>query len=336
MSISHATMQSKQMQRGESHPSCLCVFIFAIATQLTACMWGFPVDRGIDPVTITDRANWMNAAGMTRAEIIARIGEPWITDARHRVDVFRVSDKQHGVVVVFTPWPVPVPDIPINFRGYSLVSYAPNGIVEAADWAYNVDSAASVAEREHIKNVARAGDYVLEHPSLGGVKHVALGVTHARYLVERRADTLSQSNCTVLTVCGEFIPHLGWSVDKDVCWNRLRVDDKYVGHVVVNGQYSVPIRLAPGTHRLSFESKRLHGVANTTLSCTAGEVWYASFRSEVTNRYSEIQGLLRGGEIGEGTAQVMLTREPPPEGEPAFVLLNYGGKPVDGRGVDVE
>ena len=98
----------------------------------------------------------------------------------------------------------------------------------------------------------------------------------------------------------------------------------------------MPIRLTPGTHRLSFESQWLHGVAETTLSCAAGDVWYASFRSEVTKRYKEMQSLTHGGKIGEGTAEVLLTREPAAEGIPAVVLLNYGGKPVDGSGIDSE
>ena len=326
------------MQRSRSRSSCLCVFVFAIATQLTACLWAgrVPVDSGIDPVMIKDRAQWMNVAGMTRAEIIAKIGKPWMTDARHNVDVFRVSETQHGVVLMLMLPPVMFPDLPVYFRGYSLVSYGPDGIVEAADWAFNVDPEQGFAKREYIKNVARAGDYVLEHPSMTGVKHVALGVTHARYLVEHHADTRSQSICTVLTVCGEFIPQLGWSVEKDVCWNRLRVDDKYVGHVVINGQYSVPIHLAPGTHRLGFESTQLRGVADTTLTCAGGEVWYASFRSEITKGQTVIQALLHGSQIGEGTAQVTLTREPAPEQVPAVVLLNYGGKQLDGGGVEAE
>ena len=194
------------MLRGSAHTSYLWVLIFVLSTHLTSCGWGFALDRGMDPAKITDRANWINAGGMTRAEIIAKIGQPWMTDARHRVDVFRVSEKQHHLLVIFAPWPVPLPDIPVDFKGYSLVSYAPDGIVEAADWAYNVNYPAG-ADLEHIKNVARAGDYVLEHPSVGGVKHVALGVVHARYLIERRADKLSQENCTLLTVCGEFVPN---------------------------------------------------------------------------------------------------------------------------------
>jgi len=307
--------------------------IAALTTQLVACLGvvGTPIGPGMDPVPIEERAQRIDVSGKTRDEVIAEIGKPWISDERYRVDVFRVSSTQYNIIFVL-PFPLPFPDVPTDFHGYSLVSYAPNGRVEAADWAYDVDpfGTARDVEREHRKFTARAGDFVLEHPKplLGGVKELALGVTHARFLRELHADAHSSASCTLLTVCGVFLPNLGWSVNRDVCFNRLHLDNRDVGEAVVANQYSMPIRVAPGTHHLSFTSEDFTGAAETTLNCAAGEVWYAKFRSELTQKYSSMESLSRGWKIGEVAAQVTLTREPSAGDVPAAVLLYYDGKEV--------
>src|SRR5512137_592636 len=94
-----------------------------ISLLLGGCAAEVPLDRGLDPSGIESRAEWLNAAGMTRTEVIARLGEPWIADPARRFDVFKASETQHNAVVIFAPYPVPLPSFSRQFSAYSLVIY---------------------------------------------------------------------------------------------------------------------------------------------------------------------------------------------------------------------
>jgi hypothetical protein len=315
----------------------------ALALLLASCGFEVALNKGIDPATVQDRAQWISAQGMTRKELIERIGEPWISDTRRRVDVFRISKTERRAVIVLAPYPIPVPAFSRDFLGYSLVVYREDGTVDAADSAFTVKEGLGVSDRSMAgyKSVAEAGDYTFTHTGTGPADST-LTVTYAGYVRDRAADADAAAMCTLIAVCDSTRSSPDAAASSGICWQRLRVDGADVGQVVSLDllgpvwQYaSVPVRLAPGSHHLSYTNPVYRGSAEGTLDCAAGELWYASFRGTVLRSDSTLGEQLRHGLVlGEASPQLVLAREPPQDRARPVLLLHYGGKPVNGRGLD--
>ena len=336
---------------------------------LCGCAAEVPLNRGMDPSGIESRAQWLNAAGMNRAEVIARLGEPWIADPARRVDVFKASETQHNAVVIFAPYPVPLPSFSRQFSAYSLVIYGPEGMVEGADHVFAV-TGVSVRGPEiaGAKPAARAGDYEFVQP-YQGPSHATLSVTHARWLKDRALEPRPTGECTVVTVCGARTSEpAGEATSGGVCWQLLRADGRDLGQAVVMNLWSVfgagdvharatamagpragalhcssggcifvgpistAISLPAGTHELSYSSSSLEGGANARLDCAPGELWYARVGGKLERSYSVSEQFVHGMRLGSASGTVKLSRELPADVEPPLILLYLNGKPLGGRG----
>jgi hypothetical protein len=342
-----------------------------ISLLLGGCAAEIPLNRGLDSTEVDSRTQAINVAGMNREEVIARLGEPWIADPARRVDVFRASEKQHNAVVIFAPYPVPLPSFSRQFSAYSLVVYGPDGMVEGADHVFAVTGVGVRGpEVAGAKPAARAGDYEFEQPNQGP-SHATLSVTHARWLKDRAREPRPTGECTVVTVCGARTSEsAGGAGSGGVCWQLLRVDGNDLGQAVVMNLWSVfgagevqaratamvgsragtlycrspggcifvgpistAISLPAGTRELSYSSSSLEGGANARLDCAPGELWYARVGGKLERRYSVSEQLVHGMRIGSASGTVHLSRELPADVEPPLILLYLDGKPLGGRGV---
>lgn len=342
-----------------------------LALLLPGCGAEVAITRGVDPASIESRTQWLNVAGMDRTQVIARIGEPWIADPARRVDVFRTSEKQQNVLLVFMPVPVPVPAFSREFSGYSLVSYAPDGTVDGADHVFAVSRPAGLSpvDAARVKPAAHAGDYEFMHPSWPS--GTMLSVTLARWIKDRAIEPRSASECTLVSACdmSSAPPPAEDGTSGNVCWSLLRVDGNDVGQAVVSvgwnivdpadarpravaaagpragtvhcptpkgcglvAYLSTAIQLPAGTHELSYRSPSIEGSADAQLACKPGEVWYARLGGKLQRKYSLAEQAARGMALGVADGKVELSREWPPAAEPPWILLWVDGKPLGGRG----
>lgn len=286
-----------------------------------------PVDSGLEPEAFEECSNWILEDGESRDNVIEHLGEPWIGDSFRRVDVFRTSDRQHAIIAFGFLLVIPIvfPDLPRDFKGYTLVSYDTKGDVEAADWAFVVENDPAVLQQN--RNVALASDYVLDAPNYG---HTKLWVTNSRYQLDLASDAKTAASCTLVPVCKQKDP---------MCWNKLSVDDEDFGYILLldySREYSsVPIQLSPGQHRLVFESNFYKGQIEADFTCSAGEVWYANYGSKIVHQYSLNHQIMHmTSKRGEATGEVRFTLKPTSDELPNMLLLYFRGKPIDGKGVD--
>lgn len=102
------------------------------AVALAGCAGSMPVgDPTIDVEAIQAQAAEIDRFPINRDGVHALMGAPWLASETFGVEVYRLQGKQPNLMVIFAPYPVPLPFMSDKIEAYSLVVYDADGIVSA-------------------------------------------------------------------------------------------------------------------------------------------------------------------------------------------------------------
>lgn len=299
---------------------------------------------GLSETEILAQAESLRARASDRARVHAMLGEPRIAAADASAEVFQLSSRQRQALVVFTPYPVPLPAPSLVSDGYTLVTYDRTGAVSGVDAGFRRSDSGVLAAGL----LLRAGDFEFLHGQSD-----ALLVSRERYLGDLTAAAPDEG-CTVLVGCEqECGPEPGDASSCGVCWTRLQIDDGAVQElplsqlalwridVDANGNAAsamaaaaaercrelggeasgsfcslrrwplVPLRLPPGRHTFVATSESLAGEARGMHECVAGTLQYAMLGGRLTESYSLARQLRAGLRTGAADGQVSFSTEVP-------------------------
>jgi hypothetical protein len=182
---------------------------------LAGCAVSAPVGRpSIDVAAAQARAAEIDSRSMTRDGVHALLGQPWLSSEAFDIEIYRLQGKQHNLLVIFAPYPVPLPDFSDKLETYTLVVYGEDGQVSERNFGFASSSTGSPPTL-----ILRAGEFEFVH-GFGDT----ISVTLDRYL-QVRAARAAGPTCTVLLGCDEA--RLAAAGDRGfcACSTNLRVDD---------------------------------------------------------------------------------------------------------------
>lgn len=302
--------------------------LLAIACALlAACASEVPLGRpDLGAEEIQASAEGIRVPGTTRAAVHAALGEPWVSTARGDAEVFRLSGKQHRMLLVFAPYPVPLPMPGERLAGYTLVNYSDDGVVAAVDAGFRRSEAF-----DRTKGLLlRAGAYEFVH-AMNDTLSVALD-DFRREL----AAVAPRPACTVILGCERAVDAAPLSdLEGDVCFTRVEVDGakavelplvqvmswplddvatearpaaeqacrdaggRTIGTLCfVDRRLLHPLLLDPGRHALRFTSRHLAGEASGEFECVSGAVVFATLSGQRTESYSMSRQLTARLKVG--------------------------------------
>ena len=158
------------------------------ACALAGCAAGGPVGNPtVDVEAAQARAAEIDRFPINRDGVHALLGTPWLASETFGVEVYRLQGKQRNLMVIFAPYPVPLPSPSDKIEAYSLVVYGADGNVSA-----RASDHVSAGLGEPPTLIMRAGDYQFVH-----YLRDTLTVSLERYL-QVRAATPGGPTCTVL------------------------------------------------------------------------------------------------------------------------------------------
>lgn len=280
----------------------VAIALTAAAIALAGCAAAMPVGKpSVDMPAEMARSAEFDTHPSTRADVHAKLGEPWLASEALGVEVYRLQGKQHNVLVVFAPWPVPVPNFSDKLEVYTLVVYDADGRVAARASGF-----AQAPFPEPSTVILRAGEFEFVHELRD-----TLSVSLDRYR-QLRAASAAGPACTVLAGC-DGAPAAEVGANRYcICMANLVLDDGKPrvltmarpaviprsriseadclnsgpgysafgspgsGACVYTSHTLYPLSLAPGSHRLRFSLKAKDPGAAVELACRSGEVNFAT------------------------------------------------------------
>jgi hypothetical protein len=245
----------------------------------------------------------------TRAGVHELLGEPWIADDHWRVEVFRVSGKQRKTLIVFAPYPFPIPEPSARLKAYTLVAYSEAGTVNAVDGGFtNTD------DWSHRYFRLQADDYTFVHDESW---HDVLSVSQRRFLRDDEADRAT--TCTVMFAC-----------ESRPCWNRIQVDGGKAREFPVDpftfDENMAPVSLPYGMHQLRFSSAYIVGELSAELSCSTTGLIYAVQTGGVQKSLSAVQQIFSGFKAVAASGSVEFQPALPESFVKKRVILNVDGE----------
>jgi hypothetical protein len=327
---------------------------FRIAWLLTAGLAGCAAEVPLGEPDLNDadiqaRAGQLEARLTTRERAHELLGSPWLASERYGVEVYRAQDTQHKMLLVFAPYPVPVPMPGNKFEAYTLVSYAPDGRVagvEAALGQSGLSSPGPLYVRAHADGVEFIRD-----------RETTLAIPLTRFLEHRVTDVASA--CTVLVSCAPG----------QLCWNRVQVDrgstrtlpitrqmppigsvgepkadaeaattaaaescgdvpmlpgiGRFIATDDLTHRRWVPLELPAGRHTLAFTSRWNTAEARGELDCQPGQLVYATLSGKVLAMLTLAQQLQHGLKLYDAVAEVAFSSEPPDGPAVDRVVIHY-------------
>ena len=253
---------------------CRGVGIGVVAVMLDACVGIAPIQENKVEATLPTQNSPIVVGQTDRAAVRKLLGEPWVKSAYWGFDLFRFSDRERELIVVFVPLWVSTVDV----RLYVLVDYDATGKVAAYD--KGVTHGPSVS-----RGPTSGGDAALLQ---AGETALAVNpVTHTSSIFVspvRRDEYLAGQKpvdqCTVVLGC-----NADWqctsSLTVDGGMERALPDSLYVfsktpGELRIESvrPWLAPMVLPAGDRQLEvFTGKQ--AFANTRFQCVAGELSYA-------------------------------------------------------------
>ncbi len=289
------------------------------------------------------RTAGVDVKSMTRADVHALLGAPWLASDPFGVEVYRLQGTQR-FIDFFMVIPVPTSG---TLEVYSLVTYSTDGRVSGTASDFVPTAGRTI--------VLRAGGFEFVHgePVLNRLRDT-LSVSLERWL-EVRATRPAPTTCTLL-VDGDRA-HLAALGEGGTCncTSKLSVDGAKQRNVRVmelsinqsdtrsscqnvggffhpiwdpeSGSCSltlgalVPLTLPAGTHQLHFTAG-FYADATTTLDCHAGELTFAT----LGGTFTRCDSLKSPGHSDHGTpATVALSPQAPAsDGEPRVFIYDDG------------
>lgn len=216
-----------------------------------------------------------------RVAVRSALGQPWLFSETLGVDAFRYDAKTYApsLLVIAVPYPVPLP-MPKweSGSGFVLVAYDEEGIVEGL--AYGLDEVKSgepygTLPAPRITDIVRTGGVAVANlsntPGMKGLPVVTVDPERRKRLTAATGDR----SCRVLTGCFECDPLLLF----------VPVGLLLDGRALPTGlQHGVPMQLAPGSHEFVLPARGADEEARATFDCAAGQVLYATFLPDTTQR----------------------------------------------------
>ncbi len=307
---------------------------------VAACASDVPLGKpDLGEEQIQASAEGIRAPGTTRAAVHEALGEPWISTDRRDAEVFRLSGKQHRMLLVFAPFPVPLPMPGERLEGYTLVTYSDDGVVAAVDSAF---ARSETFGRTH-SLMLRAGDYEFEHETRD-----TLSVALERFQRELAAVAPRPTGTVIVGCEGAADAGSPAGIEGKVCFTRVEIDGgerfelplvRFVtwplapptrgpapvpdpacrdagGRTLTNaclvergGLY--PLLLDPGRHSLRFTTRELDGEASGTFDCVPGGIVFAVLRDEKTESYSMSRQLSSRLKVGAATGSLTVSDAAP-------------------------
>lgn len=285
---------------------CAALLPAILASAIAACAFETPVgEPTIDLEAAQARATQIGARPTDRAGVRQLLGDPWLASDALGVDVYRLQGKQRNALVIFAPYPVPVPSLSNELEAYTLVTYGADGQVTAVASGFAQGEAGLAGSV-----VIRAGDFEFTHTARDQLSMSVDGY--------RRASVAQAtgSTCTVLVTCdparlaevagsGFCACAAGLAVDdgqRTRLWllnpaimpspqlsesGCLALGGTYLGDdaprpgtCVVNRQNLYPMTLPAGRHVLHFPTGLSRKGPVAELDCEAGEVSHATLGGE--------------------------------------------------------
>lgn len=197
------------MQQGQRS-----VFVVVVLL-LAGCAVTTPVGQpSVDVEAAQVRAAEIDSQPTTRDGVHALLGQPWLSSEAFDVEVYRLQGKQHNLMVIFAPYPVPLPAFSDKLEAYTLVTYGADGQVKEKAFGFVSASFGSPPTL-----ILRTGDVEFVH-GFGDT----ISVPMERYLKVSAARTTGPS-CTVLLGCDEARLAAAGERGFCACNTLLRVDD---------------------------------------------------------------------------------------------------------------
>jgi hypothetical protein len=325
-------------------------FLVALAAIAAAgCATEAPIGKPtIDVEAAQARAAEIDRSPINRDGVHALLGEPWLASEVFGVEVYRLQGKQRNLLVVFAPYPVPVPSLSNKIEAYSLVVYGADGNVSARASDY-VRAAAGEAPTL----ILRAGAFQFVH-SLRD----SLTVSLDRYL-QVRAVHATNPTCTVLL--GPDPVRLAAADAGGFCSStvNLYLDDRkrqavwLAAPAVIppsrtsavdcrnaGGSYEVftagapgacvfkprtlyPLTLPVGRHVLRFTSGLSDKGVVSALSCQADQLTYATLQGKFMRCMHVEDGRVHSDR--QDDESVLLSTQPPVPDHELQVIINDDG-----------
>lgn len=300
----------------------------------------------VDVEAAQSRAERIDVRSMTRDEVHALMGQPWIADDAFGVEVYALQGKQRQVLLILG---VPMPTFSDALAAYSLVTYGADGVVSALA----SDHAQNSGPQGPPTLVLRAGDFEFIH-----AVHDTLSTSLEHYLAVRSmlgsADTCTVllgaerapppadgtawfcSSLPELSVDGagkralrlaesSVIPyHRGMTMNdcRSLGGSFLPVGAPDRGSCLLTSRARYPLTLPVGTHVLHFTSGSDADVIST-LECKAGEVSFATLYGKFTRCFALGGSAPQASKVTEASVSFG-ERAPAGAGAPAVVINDDG------------
>lgn len=326
------------------------VIPIAITTITLAGCGSIPVgDATIDVEAAQARAAQIDVKSMTRDEVHALMGVPWLANDAFGVEVYRLQGKQRNLMIILG---VPMPDFSTGLEACTLVTYGADGLVSEVASNFGVGQSPGPPTL-----ILRAGgiEFVL-----GGFAHDTLSVPLERYL-EVRSAVPAGATCTVLVggdrarvpvgrgegCCmsspalsidgaGQRVLRLMVPVGIPAARGMSKADCQNLGgnfgYLGTSGEHDAgpcmfttpraryPLTLPAGTHVLHF-TLGSHADVISTVTCQADQVTFATLGGKFVGCIGNT------GPAGDhpGPATVSLSPQAPTsDGEPRVTIYDNG------------
>jgi len=325
-----------------------------ITLALAACAFAGCATEGpvgeptIDVEAAQARAAEIDRFPINRDGVHALLGAPWLTSETFGVELYRLQGKQRNLMVIFAPYPVPMPFLSDKLEAYSLVIYGADGNVSARASDY-----LHAAAGESPTLILRAGDFQFVH-----FLRDSLSVSLDRYLQVRATHSASPT-CTVLLgsdpvrlaaadaggFCTSAVNLYLDDGKRQTLWLTLpavippsrtsEADCRNAG-----GSYEVftgdgpgacvfktrvlyPLTLPVGSHTLRFTTGMSDKGVLSTPSCQPDELTFATLMGKFMLCLHNVDGRVRRDQPGEES--VLLGQQPPTTDHQSHVLINDNG-----------
>ncbi len=325
------------------------ILVALTACALCSCATGGPIGKPtIDVEAAQARAAEIDKFPINRDGVHALLGTPWLVSDTFGVELYRLQGKQRNLMVIFAPYPVPVPFPSDKLEAYSLVVYGADGNVSARASDY-----VRAAPGEPPALILRAGDFQFVH-SLRDALSVAL----TRYLQVRAAHT-ARPTCTVLLgpdpvrlaaadaggFCASAANMYLDDGKRQTLWLTLPavippsrtseadcrnaggsyevMTTNQPGACVFNSRALYPLTLPVGSHTLRFTTGMSDKGVVSTPSCQADELTFATLMGKFMLCVRNEGGRVHRDQPDDES--VLLSAEPPTTDRELHVIINDNG-----------
>lgn len=255
------------------------VVVALAALALGGCL-GIPLHTSSVEEDLPKKAAPIVVGQTDREEVRRALGEPWVSSAYWAFDLFRVSDWNGGIAVLFIYVPIPVWE---QVNGYLLVSYDADGRVNAFESGVDHSELSGSSSSLHL--VAADLAFVAERDTVPHVLAVQ-PTWRDRYLSQRAP----RDRCTIVVGCpiGSCGSNLSLQVDEGQAWSLPHSSDVVAPFARNRLQ---PETLVPGEHRLRLVEPEFRRGGKTWADkrfiCAAGEVRYVLLLDNDTSGISD-------------------------------------------------